>query len=101
MATHVKIIKHLALVGRRVFFGGIACVANKQQFLRANNFVCAPRNPCGLPVWETGGGGFRGSKSNSTKARPDTLRMGASTRINMYIQLGRLMLRTIFSVVDG
>ena len=38
--------------------------------------------------------------SNSTKARPDTPRMGASTRINMHIQLGRLMLRTIFSVVD-
>ena len=37
---------------------------------------------------------------NSTKARPDTLCLGASTRINMYIQLGRLMLRTIFSVVD-
>ena len=52
---------------------------------------------CKLP----GPRGRAPAAGNSTKARPGTLCMGASTRINMYIQLGRLMLSTIFCVVDA
>ena len=38
---------------------------------------------------------------SSTKPRLDTLGMGASTRIKMYIQVGRVMLRTLFSVLEA